>query len=421
MMLINSCLSSIPMYAMGVFLFPDSIHKQFDRIRSRFYWAGLGDRKKYHMVNWGTMCMPKKFGGLGFTDTKIMNISLLAKWFLRLLGGQEGACFELLRSKYDSGGSYFGKRVQKGSYFWNSLMKFRMWYQKHCVFLVGDGRRVRFWEDIWVGDFPLRVSFAPLFDICADPGVLVYEARRNDWDVGFRRSLTQSETILWDNLHELCCSVSFKGGSDSIHWALDKSGYSVKSLYNWLSFHGVGDNDLKLVWKCVAPLKVRCFLWLAMRGRIQVGEQLGKKMWAGNPHCKLCHQIESVDHLLFQCPLSKFTWCFVRDSLNWLRCLEGISDIFSVLGGGLSSQQKINLLGVYAAVFWALWINRNDYVFNGVISVNVLNVPYRVTCFFDQEIGGSVKVQGLAPCSNPSVGQCRADKRAVRRAKLSSE
>ncbi|KAG8080381.1 hypothetical protein GUJ93_ZPchr0007g5790 [Zizania palustris] len=36
----------------------------------------------------------------------------------------------------------------------------------------------------------------------------------------------------------------------------------------------------------------------------------------------------------------------------------------------------------------------------------------------DQEIGGSVKVPGLAPCSNPSVGKCRAGKRTVRRVKL---
>ncbi|KAG8074868.1 hypothetical protein GUJ93_ZPchr0006g43045 [Zizania palustris] len=36
----------------------------------------------------------------------------------------------------------------------------------------------------------------------------------------------------------------------------------------------------------------------------------------------------------------------------------------------------------------------------------------------DQEIGESVKVPGLAPCSNPSIGKCRAGKRTVRRVKL---
>ncbi|KAG8078507.1 hypothetical protein GUJ93_ZPchr0007g5963 [Zizania palustris] len=44
--------------------------------------------------------------------------------------------------------------------------------------------RVRFWEDIWVGDVPFRVSFAPLFDICSDPELLVFNARVNVDEVG---------------------------------------------------------------------------------------------------------------------------------------------------------------------------------------------------------------------------------------------
>jgi hypothetical protein len=39
---------------------------------------------KYHLINWPTICWPKAMGGLGFLNTKKMNISLLLKGVWRL-------------------------------------------------------------------------------------------------------------------------------------------------------------------------------------------------------------------------------------------------------------------------------------------------------------------------------------------------
>ena len=36
------------------------------------------------------------------------------------------------------------------------------------LFLVGNGRRVRFWRDKWCGDSPLCVSFPSLFVLSVD-------------------------------------------------------------------------------------------------------------------------------------------------------------------------------------------------------------------------------------------------------------
>jgi hypothetical protein len=41
--LTNSCLSSLPMFAMGVYLLHDSTHYAMDRSRSRFFWEGVGN------------------------------------------------------------------------------------------------------------------------------------------------------------------------------------------------------------------------------------------------------------------------------------------------------------------------------------------------------------------------------------------
>ena len=44
--LLNSCLSSIPIYSMSLYMLPKTIHKRLDKTRKRFFWQGGGIKKK---------------------------------------------------------------------------------------------------------------------------------------------------------------------------------------------------------------------------------------------------------------------------------------------------------------------------------------------------------------------------------------
>jgi hypothetical protein len=44
----NSCLASLPMFAMGLFPLHDGVHAKFDTHQSRFFWEGSGPKHKYH-------------------------------------------------------------------------------------------------------------------------------------------------------------------------------------------------------------------------------------------------------------------------------------------------------------------------------------------------------------------------------------
>jgi hypothetical protein len=88
--LTNSCLSSLPLFAMSLFMLFDSTHASFDKVRSRFFWEGVGDKRKYHMVDWATVCRPKEVGGLGILNTRHMNIALMLKWVWKLYHNADG-------------------------------------------------------------------------------------------------------------------------------------------------------------------------------------------------------------------------------------------------------------------------------------------------------------------------------------------
>jgi hypothetical protein len=49
--LINSSLSSLTTFAIGIFLLAEGTHAGFDKHLARFFWEGIGDKRKFHWVN----------------------------------------------------------------------------------------------------------------------------------------------------------------------------------------------------------------------------------------------------------------------------------------------------------------------------------------------------------------------------------
>lgn len=78
--LINSVLSSIPLYTLSIYRVHVGVINKIDKIRRRFLWQGTTiGRKKYSLVNWYKVCLSKEYGGLGILDFRQMNTALLHK------------------------------------------------------------------------------------------------------------------------------------------------------------------------------------------------------------------------------------------------------------------------------------------------------------------------------------------------------
>jgi hypothetical protein len=55
------------------------VQEKLDKQRRTFLWQEGGQKRKYHLVRWETICQSKKKGGLGVKDIQKMNVSLLCK------------------------------------------------------------------------------------------------------------------------------------------------------------------------------------------------------------------------------------------------------------------------------------------------------------------------------------------------------
>lgn len=82
LVLLNSILSSVPIYIMLGLKIPQWVIDEIDKNRRRFLWHGTTEQQKgYNLAKWTTICQPKLIGGLGILDLKNFNIALLMKWY----------------------------------------------------------------------------------------------------------------------------------------------------------------------------------------------------------------------------------------------------------------------------------------------------------------------------------------------------
>ena len=99
LVLINSVLSSLPMFMLSFFRIPKSILKKLDYYRSRFFWQNDEHKKKYKLAKWSVLCTPKCVRGMGITNLDTQNICLLSKWLIQLIN-EDGIWQQVLKKKY---------------------------------------------------------------------------------------------------------------------------------------------------------------------------------------------------------------------------------------------------------------------------------------------------------------------------------
>ncbi|GKV31782.1 hypothetical protein SLEP1_g40447 [Rubroshorea leprosula] len=113
--LINSVLSSLPVFLMSVFVIPKGIIYAIDKIRKSFLWGGKGEDRKINWVSWERVCKKKEEGGLGVRDLRKFNLALMGKWWGRLAENGEGLWKRIIVEKYGNGGGHWQDWIDENS------------------------------------------------------------------------------------------------------------------------------------------------------------------------------------------------------------------------------------------------------------------------------------------------------------------
>ncbi|GAU30435.1 hypothetical protein TSUD_392480 [Trifolium subterraneum] len=122
--MIKSVLQAIPTYVMSIYLLPDSLIDNIERMINAFCWGGGDNNKGIRWLAWKRTVCPKEEGGLGFRDFQLFNMAMVAK--------------------QDS------KLGNNPSFTWRSIWKSRKVLLHGCRWSIGDGSNIKVMGEPWL-------------------------------------------------------------------------------------------------------------------------------------------------------------------------------------------------------------------------------------------------------------------------------
>jgi hypothetical protein len=107
--------------------------------------------------------------------------------------------------------------------------------------------------------------------------------RNGSINLTFRRNFGESEQVEWVNLRNVLEIVTLNYERDTVRWIFEKFGkFTTSSLYKELTFPGMNKRWMNNIWIARLPLKIKMFLWQVCNDKIQLVDQLARKLGRHN-------------------------------------------------------------------------------------------------------------------------------------------
>ena len=164
LVLIKSCLASIPVYLLSFIKFPKWAIRVIHSHLGNFLWDDSPTSRKFHLANWESVSMMKEYGGLGVPNLRDLNLCLLASWVKRYNLDSDKMWRQFLDFKYNTDRpNIFYSSSSGASEFFKGLMRVasvaKMGYRWH----IGNGKKCKFWEDDWLGTSSIAIQYWEIY------------------------------------------------------------------------------------------------------------------------------------------------------------------------------------------------------------------------------------------------------------------
>nr|GEW75034.1 RNA-directed DNA polymerase, eukaryota, reverse transcriptase zinc-binding domain protein [Tanacetum cinerariifolium] len=225
-----------------------------------------GDRK-IAWVKWSKVLASKKYGGLGVSNFYALNRALLFKWvwrylshdnslWSRVISGIHGLNGQVLSAAFNSTWSSIINEV-------NSLKDKGVDLISHCKIKVGKGTCTSFWNDLWIGDSLLKLSFPRLYALEDKKHIYVADKMRTSISFSYRRLVRGGvESQQHDHLSVSLDLVILSNMEDRRFRDLNGDGvFRVKDVRILLDEAFLPKMKVLTRWIKSIPIKVNVFAW----------------------------------------------------------------------------------------------------------------------------------------------------------------
>ncbi|GJW65785.1 RNA-directed DNA polymerase, eukaryota [Tanacetum coccineum] len=374
--LLKSVLGSTPIYNLSIYKAPKSVLHSMESLRRNFFNGSQCNERKIAWIKWTTTLASKKNGGLGISSLYALNRALLFKWVWRFISRDNSLWCRLILSMH-------GSKLPSSSPFrystWlfiireiHSLKDRGVDLVSHCRIHVGNGLRINFWKEVWIGDNPLCVLFSCIFalETNKDSSVAV---KLSSVTSSLRRPVRGgSESSQLSLLQEYIEGTILSSLEDRWVWDLNGEGvFCVKDVRNLLDDVFLPKAPIATRWIKYVPIKLNVFAWKVHLNRLPTRVNLQHRgVLVSDPSCPICHsEDEDLAHLFFRCSLVtdivrlvcrwwNIAWASIDSYSNWLHWFNAIR---------LSPKVKDLLEGVFYITWWSIWRFRNQVLFSSLV------------------------------------------------------
>ncbi|XP_062113330.1 uncharacterized protein LOC133824458 [Humulus lupulus] len=124
--LITSVLLGLRNYWMNIFMLPQSVIKEIDKLCMWFLWGNNGTRSHLHRASWSKVSLPKAYGGLGFGEGTKWNKAMLAKYIWAISHQLEVLWVKWINAVYLRGQNFWKYQLKAdSSWYWRKLCHIR--------------------------------------------------------------------------------------------------------------------------------------------------------------------------------------------------------------------------------------------------------------------------------------------------------
>ncbi|GJY79477.1 RNA-directed DNA polymerase, eukaryota [Tanacetum coccineum] len=271
--LLKSVLGSTPIYNMSIYKVPKLVLNHMERLRRDFFYGVKDGDRKIAWIKWTKVLASKKFGGLGVSSLFALNRALIFKWVWRFLSHDNSLWSRVIAAVHGSSSHPISAAYNSP---WGTIIKeVKALNDKginlvsHCKIRVGNGLRTSFWNDLWIGDNQLKLSFPRLFALEVNKDCSVADKLNAPFTASFRRQTRGGpEAQQLEQLTNLLDSVSLSNMEDRCFWDLNGEGvFQVKDVRSVLDETFLPKENIPTRWVKSIPIKVNVFVWKLVQDR----------------------------------------------------------------------------------------------------------------------------------------------------------
>ncbi|MQL90499.1 hypothetical protein Taro_023090 [Colocasia esculenta] len=170
--------------------------------------------------------------------------------------------------------------------------------------VLGNGSRIRFLDDVWFGELPIRETASYALQ---EPSPSVREVF-TDLNHLLRHPIPQDVTQLHLFPHEDLCV-----------WAPNSQGkFTIRSAYEQVRTHGIIRQPLQKIWHHHFSRRASIFSWLILHRAVPVDDRIAECGVLLPSRCSCCRspQVEDLNHLFVFSDLTKDLWQWISPFLQ---------------------------------------------------------------------------------------------------------